>query len=169
MPRRVFAAGLLLSLPSRHARGWRSATRRIRTTKRALWRSTAAFSLRRRAALSSGSRGLPLGRRRSARPSASSWQGAVLPPGGAPTPPGSLLARQTRGRRTGRRPGIARCRPPRVDAVSPAPFPGSSRLATPREAPLSGRGGTDIVLVGINVKRCKTHVHVDDRVDECAG
>jgi hypothetical protein len=89
------------------------------------------------------------------RPSASSWQGAVLPPGGAPTPPGSLLARQTRGRRTGRRPGIARCRPPGSDAVSPAPFPGSSRLATPREAPLSGRGSRNIVRSRNLVKRAE--------------
>jgi hypothetical protein len=37
--------------------------------------------------------------RRKPVPSASSWQGAVVPPGGAPAPPGTELARLRRGRR----------------------------------------------------------------------
>ena len=95
-------------------------------------RSIAAFSLRRRAALSPDGSRTALAR---VRPSvsASSWQGAVVPPGGAPTPPG-MRACETRPRAPHRpSPGIARCRPPERSTVADA-CPGSSRLATPRES-----------------------------------
>jgi len=75
-----------------------------------LRRSTAAFSFRRRAALFV--RDLANACASAARPSASSWRGAVVPPGGAPAPPGARLARPCSGRRTGRRPGFPRRRPP---------------------------------------------------------
>ena len=84
---------------------------RIDGPERRLPALRAASSLRRRAALS-----LRLGASDSrpmiASTSASSWQGTVVSPGGAPTPPGGELAKLVRGRRIGRRPGIARCRPP---------------------------------------------------------
>src|SRR4051812_8763095 len=72
--------------------------RRDTAHRRAFRRSAAAFSLRRRAALSTALFTLP---------SASSWQEAIVPPGGAPPPPEYEGANLARGRRTSTRPGIA--------------------------------------------------------------
>jgi hypothetical protein len=82
--------------------------------RRAFRRSAAAFSLRRRAALSAALL---------APPSASSWQEALVPPGGAPTPPERVLCVQhVRGRRPSPRPGIAGRRLPEDGTESPAPL-----------------------------------------------
>jgi hypothetical protein len=142
----VGAGYALFLLPPLKARGWRSANRRIRTKKRASWRPTAAFSLRRRAALFGAGRGSPLalarrgGRRRLS--SASSSQGLVVVPGGAPTPPGCEFARLTRGRRIGRDrelPGAGHRDRHRISGAYPRSVPPSRRLMT---APLrrTGRG-----------------------------
>ena len=69
-----------------------------------------------------------------ARPSASSWRGAVVPPGGAPAPPGARLAKPCSGRRIGRRPGIARRRPPGKATASPAPPPVRPAITTPHDS-----------------------------------
>src|SRR3954469_10366086 len=58
-----------------------------------------------------------------APPSASSWQEALVPPGGAPTPPERVLCVQhVRGRRPSPRPGIAGRRLPEDGTESPAPL-----------------------------------------------
>jgi hypothetical protein len=49
--------------------------------------------------------------------SASSWQGLVLGPGGAPVPPGCSVANQTRGRRASSRFGNASRKRPSLDEV----------------------------------------------------
>ena len=75
-----------------------------------------------------------------ALPSASSWQGIVVSPGGAPTPPGCVLCVSTP---AGAAPTKARnCRAPAAgfEACSPAPPPACSALKTPHEcAPLASR------------------------------
>src|SRR4051812_4032403 len=76
-----------------------------------------------------------------APPSASSWQEALVPPGGAPTPPECELARLPRGRRPSPRPGITRRRLPELGTASPVPTfrpaPRSRRLMS---APSSEQG-----------------------------
>src|SRR3954449_8880139 len=58
-----------------------------------------------------------------APPSANSWQEALVPPGGAPTPPERVLCVQhVRGRRPSPRPGIAGRRLPEDGTESPAPL-----------------------------------------------
>ena len=90
---------------------------------------------------------------RDAPPSAGSRQGAVVPPGGAPTPPecGTCVS-PARRRRTGRGPGFPRAPSTGTDAASPAP----SRFVPPprrlMKAPLGGRGEEDILVIGIFVK-----------------
>jgi Putative metallopeptidase len=72
-------------------------------TRGASRRAIAAFLSRRRAALSAKSK---------TSPSASSWQGAVVPPSGAPAPPECMDLRDpARGHRTKTKAGIPRRRP----------------------------------------------------------
>ena len=95
--------------------------------RRASRRSTAAFSVRRRAALSTAGGWVFA---QAPRPSASSWQGAVVPPGGAPTPPECRGLRCLDPRAPHRpRPGISPgAGHQRRKACSPASPFGSSRL-----------------------------------------
>jgi hypothetical protein len=106
--------------------------------RRASRRSTAAFSFRRRAALSTaGGRAFA----QAPRPSASSWQGAVVPPGGAPTTPECVLCEARPQAPHRPRPGISPgAGHPRRKACSPASPSVRPASTTPREAPLSGRG-----------------------------
>jgi hypothetical protein len=110
------------------------------TKERASWRSTAAFSLRRRAALFGAGRGSPLALARRRLSSASSSRGLVVVPGGAPTPPGCECARLTRGRRIGRDrelPGAGHRDRHRISGAYPRSVPPSRRLMT---APLRRTG-----------------------------
>jgi hypothetical protein len=85
------------------------------------------------------------------RPSASSWQGAVVPPGGAPAPPGSMLAKHARGRRTGRvreLPGAGH----RNEAPLPMPAPVRPALRRLAKTPLWWTRFPEYSPIGINVK-----------------
>ena len=78
-------------------------------------------------------------------PSASSWRGAVVPPGGAPAPPECVAANHARGRRTGSKAG--NCPAPnhrgqgRISGPPPRSAPPAERL---RKAPLGERGGRSL-------------------------
>src|SRR5947209_9007494 len=72
-------------------------------------------------------------------PSASSWQGIVVSPGGAPPPPGCVAANHARGRRPSPRPGIAGRRLPDLGTCSPVPPLACSTLKTPHECAPFGR------------------------------
>jgi hypothetical protein len=90
--------------------------------------------------------------------------GVVLPPRGAPMPPGGRGARdpEARGRRTGPRPGLSPgAGPPgRSGAASPAPPPDPSRLLRRlAKRPLGGRGDADI---GFYSTVCQGNSDADD-------
>jgi hypothetical protein len=118
--------------------------------RRASRRSTAAL-VRRRAALSTGGGWVFA---QAPRPSASSWQGAVVPPGGAPTPPECVVCETTP---AGAAPAEARDFPPApaTDGDRPVLRPLLSvrpASTTPREAPLSGRGCPEYSPTRMDVK-----------------
>ena len=79
-------------------------------------------------------------RRLTGSPSASSWQGAVVPPGGAPTPPECGVTSPARGRRASRF-RVAPDRPGRTGAASPAPFlPPAPSWQRPAKTPPAEQG-----------------------------
>ena len=81
-------------------------------------------------------------------PSASSWQEAVVPPGGAPTPPGCGSCEEPR---AGTAPNARRELPRAVrrscGSASPLPPSGLLRLKTPHEAPLCEQGDVNMDMI----------------------